>query len=42
MWALVESGTVSKVYNEMPSKITVSNRNYDREIQKEKLWVSCQ
>ena len=31
MWALVESGTVSRVYNGMPSKITVSNRNYDRE-----------
>jgi hypothetical protein len=30
MWALVESGTVSRVYNGMPSKITVSNRNYDQ------------
>jgi len=30
MWALVESGTVTQTFNELPSKLTVSNRNYDK------------
>ena len=30
MWALVESGTVKQTFNELPSKLTVSNRNYDK------------
>tara|TARA_R110000744_G_scaffold134934_1_gene244266 strand:+ start:2562 stop:3197 length:636 start_codon:yes stop_codon:yes gene_type:complete len=30
MWALVESGTVTRTFNELPSKLTVSNRNYDK------------
>ena len=30
MWALVESGTVKRVFIHFPTKLTVSNKNYDK------------